>query len=151
MQKHSPKISVIVPIYNVSEFLDECIISIIEQTYTNLEIILVDDGSTDDCGIKCDQFACSDKRIIVIHKKNGGLSDARNSALDICTGEYLTFIDSDDAVSNDYISTLYSTIKATNTEISVCAYNESIKKVFEQPTSTFIKRFTQQYTIKSIF
>lgn len=95
-----PKISVIVPVYNVELYLDECIKSIIKQTYRNLEIILVDDGSTDKSGEICDQYAISDKRILVIHKANGGLSDARNTGIDAATGEYITFIDSDDYYSD---------------------------------------------------
>lgn len=95
------KISVIVPVYNVEKYLKKCIESIINQTYKNLEIILVDDGSPDKCGDICDQYASNDNRIKVIHKKNGGLSDARNAGLDISTGEFITFVDSDDTISFD--------------------------------------------------
>ena len=77
--------------------------SILNQTYRNLEILLVDDGSPDNCGRICDEYAAKDSRIRIIHKKNGGLSDARNAALDVMTGEYVTFIDSDDYVSDDYV------------------------------------------------
>jgi len=89
-------ISVIVPIYKVEEYLDRCVRSIAEQTYTNLEIILVDDGSPDGCPAMCDRWAEKDSRIKVIHKENGGLSDARNAGLRIAMGEYISFIDSDD-------------------------------------------------------
>lgn len=98
-----PLISVIVPCYNVEEYLPKCIESILNQTYRNLEILLVDDGSPDNCGRICDEYAAKDSRIRIIHKKNGGLSDARNAALDVMTGEYVTFIDSDDYVSDDYV------------------------------------------------
>ena len=94
-------ISVIVPIYNVEKYLIKCIESIINQTYKDLEIILVDDGSTDSSGKICDEFATKDNRIKVIHKKNGGLSSARNIGLDICKGNYISFIDSDDYIELD--------------------------------------------------
>ncbi len=94
--ENTPLISVIVPIYNVENYLERCLQSILNQTYRNLEIILVDDGSKDSCGEICDNFQKKDKRIKVIHKENGGLSDARNKGLDIATGEYISFIDSDD-------------------------------------------------------
>ena len=89
-------ISVIIPVYKVEEYLDNCLSSVVEQTYKHLEIILVDDGSPDKCPIMCDQWASKDKRIKVIHKSNGGLSDARNAGLDVATGEYISFVDSDD-------------------------------------------------------
>ena len=89
-------ISIIVPVYNVEKYLDECICSLVNQTYTNLEIILIDDGSPDNCPAMCDAWAEKDSRIRVIHKKNGGLSDARNVALEVATGEFLRFVDSDD-------------------------------------------------------
>ena len=88
-------ISVIVPVYNVSRYIDRCMTSLLKQTYENIEIILVDDGSPDDCGFKCDQYARTDSRVYVIHKKNAGLGMARNSGLDIAKGKYVAFIDSD--------------------------------------------------------
>lgn len=97
-------ISVIVPVYNVESYLERCIDSIINQTYSNLEIILVNDGSTDSSGSICEQYSEKDSRIKVIHKKNGGLSDARNVGLDVATGEFISFIDSDDWVSRTMFS-----------------------------------------------
>ena len=91
-----PLISVIVPIYNVKAYLDRCVESLLGQSYKELEIFLVDDGSTDGCGKVCDRYAAQDPRITVIHKKNGGLSDARNAALDAAQGEYYAFVDGDD-------------------------------------------------------
>ena len=91
-----PLISVIIPVYNVERYLDECIKSIVNQTYENLEIILVDDGSPDNCPRMCDDWAKKDERIRVIHKENGGLASARNAGMNICTGEYISFVDSDD-------------------------------------------------------
>ena len=99
-------ISVIIPIYKVEKYLRECIDSIINQSFKNLEIILVDDGSPDNCGKICDEYAKKDNRLKVIHKENGGLSSARNAGLDIATGEYISFVDSDDYVSNKFIENL---------------------------------------------
>ena len=91
-----PTISVIIPVYKVERYLDACVASVVGQTYPDLEIILVDDGSPDNCPALCDAWAAKDTRIRVIHRSNGGLSAARNSGLDICTGEYIAFVDSDD-------------------------------------------------------
>ena len=104
------KITVIIPVYNVEKYLEQCIKSVIGQTYKNLEIILVDDGSTDKSGQICDKYAELDDRIFVIHKANGGLSDARNAGLEILSGEYVTFVDSDDYVSPIYIEAFYYAI-----------------------------------------
>ena len=112
-------ISVIVPIYKVEKYLDKCIESIINQTYYNLEIILVDDGSPDKCGEICDKYALQDDRIVVIHKENGGLSDARNKGLKVSTGKFISFIDSDDFISVNYFEYLYSLLKKYNADISV--------------------------------
>lgn len=112
-------ISIIIPIYNVEKYLPKCIDSILEQTYTNLEIILVNDGSPDDCKEICDRYSERDKRIKVIHKKNGGLSDARNSGLEIASGEYVLFLDSDDFLTSpNCIEHLYTPIKNYPYEIS---------------------------------
>ena len=100
-------ISVIIPIYKVEQYLDECVESIIKQTYKNLEIILVDDGSPDGCPQMCDEWARKDERIRVVHKKNGGLSSARNAGLDVATGEYVSFVDSDDFIATDALRSLY--------------------------------------------
>ena len=93
-----PLISVIVPVYNVKDYLDECLESIVGQSYTHLEILVVDDGSTDGSGDLCDQWAKRDQRIRVIHQPNGGLSAARNAALDVMSGEMVTMVDSDDVL-----------------------------------------------------
>ena len=124
-------ISVIVPIYNVEKYLNKCIESIINQSYSNLEIILVDDGSKDSSGIMCDNYILKDKRIKVIHKENGGLSDARNVGIEKAKGEYIVFIDSDDWIDEKMIEILYNIIKKNNSDISICdyflAYNEEIQ------------------------
>lgn len=102
----NPLISVIVPIYNVEKYLARCVDSIVNQTYKDFELILVDDGSPDNSGKICDEYAKKDSRIKVVHKKNGGLSDARNAGMAVATGEYISFIDSDDYVSDDFFECL---------------------------------------------
>ena len=113
-------VSVIVPIYKVEKYLDRCVNSIINQTYKNLEIILIDDGSPDNCPKMCEDWAKKDNRIIVIHKQNGGLSDARNFGLDVAIGEYVTFVDSDDLISPTFIEKLVNLSKEHNAEIVSC-------------------------------
>lgn len=120
-------ISIIVPVYNVEEYLEKCVESIINQTYKNIEIILVDDGATDNSGKICDELGKKDDRIIVIHKANGGLSDARNAGLKIAKGEYIGFVDSDDYIAEDMFETLYNLNKKYNSEISIVSYYEIYK------------------------
>ena len=112
-------ISVIVPVYNVEKYLDKCLESIVNQSYKNLDIILVDDGSPDKCPEMCDQWAKRDERIRVIHKENGGLSSARNAGLERATGEYIIFVDSDDEISVDCIERLSATLKEKQYDIIV--------------------------------
>jgi glycosyltransferase involved in cell wall biosynthesis len=114
-----PLISVIVPIYKVEKYIDTCLISILNQTYKNLEIILVDDGSPDNCPAICDQYASQDSRIKVIHKVNGGISSARNGGLAIALGQYVAFVDPDDSIREDYVDVLYSALRETNCQIAV--------------------------------
>lgn len=113
-------VSVIVPVYNVREYLEECWNSIVKQTYDNIEIILVDDGSTDESGKMCDEFAKEEARVIVIHRENGGLSAARNSGLDVCNGEYITFVDSDDVIAPNMVSAMVSVMDETKADIVQC-------------------------------
>lgn len=117
-----PVISVIVPVYNVEEYLDCCIKSIVKQTYNELEIILIDDGSTDSSGSICDKYSKSDSRIVVIHKENGGVSSSRNAGLDNATGEYLAFVDADDYVEEQYIEKLYNACIKHSADMSICDY-----------------------------
>ena len=117
-----PLISVILPIYNVETFLPRCVESVMRQTYKNLEIILVDDGSPDGCPQLCDAYAKQDERIRVLHKANGGLSDARNQGALIATGKYITFIDSDDYVKDTYVEYLYRLIEKYQTRMSLCTH-----------------------------
>lgn len=148
-----PLISIIVPVYNVEAYLAKCVDSILAQTYTNLEIILVNDGSSDGCGRICDEYAKQDKRIKVIHKQNGGLSDARNVAIDVATGEFITFIDSDDYVTDDYIMTLYSLIKKYECKVSIALYNtfvegskpKVVNRVYREDCQTNIKAIEEMF------
>ena len=129
-------ISVIVPVYKVEPYLHRCVDSILAQTYINLEIFLVDDGSPDNCGKICDEYAKKDSRIKVIHKKNGGLSDARNVAIDMAKGEYITFIDSDDFVASDYVETLYHLIEKYQCKVGVAwlrTFHEGCEADTKQP------------------
>lgn len=104
-------VSVIIPIYNVEKYLDQCIDSVLNQTYRDIEIILVDDGSPDRCGVICDEYMAQDKRVKVVHKKNGGLSDARNAGMNIASGEYILFLDSDDYIDKSLIETVVEHMK----------------------------------------
>lgn len=123
MEKDS-LVSVIVPVYHVEDYLDDCVRSIVAQSYSNLEIILVDDGSDDSCPQKCDSWAEKDRRIKVIHKTNGGLSDARNTGLDIAQGEYIAFVDSDDFVHKTYIELLLKIIEERECDIAICGFQK---------------------------
>ena len=131
-----PCISIIVPIYKVEPYIRKCIESIICQTYTQLEIILVDDGSPDNCGAICDEYARKDSRIRVIHKENGGLSDARNAGLDICTGEYIGFVDSDDWIEPQMYEKLLHLLQEFDTDI---AFGGVADDVAQNGTVTTIK------------
>lgn len=117
-----PVISIILPIYNIEKYLDKCMDSIINQTYKNLEIIMVDDGSTDGCGVKCDGFLKQDRRVVVYHKTNGGLSDARNYGISRANGEYIACIDPDDYVDLDYIEYLFDILMKYNSRMSICQH-----------------------------
>lgn len=117
---NNPLISVVVPVYNVEKYLRQCIDSILSQTYMNLEIILVDDGSRDSSGSICDEYAKIDNRIVVLHKPNGGLSSARNAGIDIAKGEYIGFVDSDDWIEHDMYERLFDSICESGADIAVC-------------------------------
>ena len=113
-------VSIIVPVYNVEKYLKECVDSIINQTYKNLEIILIDDGSTDRSSEICDRYAKADDRILVIHQKNGGLSDARNTGLDNCSGDFIMFVDSDDKIKPETVKKMYAVLTEAGAEICIC-------------------------------
>ena len=127
-------VSVIVPVYKVEQYLNRCVSSIIKQSHTNLEIILVDDGSPDRCPQLCDEWALQDSRIKVVHKENGGLSDARNVGLKKASGNYICFVDSDDYVSTKFVETLYELIHLYNTDMSAV----SLKEVFSMEQENIV-------------
>lgn len=137
----TPLISVIIPIYKVEEYLDECLTSIVTQSYKELEIILVDDGSPDNCPILCDEWAKRDSRIVVIHKKNGGLSSARNTGLRIAKGDYISFIDSDDYLEQDTYSLLISSLERNpNCGIASCMLNKYIDQTKSEFSTSWIPK-----------
>lgn len=133
-------ISVIVPVYNVECYLEKCIESICAQTYRHLEIILSDDGSTDRSGAICDAYAQKDSRILVIHKENGGLSDARNAGIEIASGKWFMFVDSDDTITPDTVERLYRAAMENDCEIAVCnivrIYDDGATEPFYHPVKT---------------
>lgn len=136
MDNRDPLISVIIPVYNVEPYLPQCLDSVLNSTYSNLQVILVDDGSPDNCGSICDSYAETDQRITVIHQKNQGLSEARNSGLAIARGAFVTFIDSDDIVSPSLFDTLLWAIKHTDSDIAACEYTRTEKAmVYSSPLS----------------
>jgi len=118
----NPLISIIIPVYNVADFLPACIESVIHQEYRELEIILINDGSSDNSGAICDNYAQQDKRIKVIHKQNGGLSEARNLGLDKAQGAYISFVDSDDVIDEKFIQVLISLLLNSKASIALCDY-----------------------------
>lgn len=130
-------ISVIVPVYNVKQYLPDCAASILGQTWPNLEVILVDDGSTDGSGAICDALAESDPRVRVIHKENGGLSSARNAGVACAKGSYVCFVDSDDVIAEDFVAQLYSAIQETGADGAWCHFRkfwgQLPRKAAEQP------------------
>ena len=127
-----PQISIIVPVYKVEKYIDECVQSILKQSYSVWELILVDDGSPDRCGEICEHYAAKDDRIKVIHKSNGGLSDARNVALDIINGKYVTFIDSDDFISRTYLEEMVRFMKVYDADIVQCEFTRNRNSIENQ-------------------
>lgn len=137
-----PDISIIVPIYKVEKYLERCINSILNQSFSNFELILVDDGSPDNCGKICDEYKKKDNRITVIHKKNGGLSDARNAGLDIAKGKYIGFVDSDDIIHPRMYEILFQCINKSNSDIAQCKFKkfknlEELKNDLDNYNETF--------------
>lgn len=118
------KVSIIVPIYNVEKYLDRCMDSLLNQTLKDIEIIMVDDGSPDNCPQMCDEYAKKDNRVKVIHKRNAGLGEARNSGLEIVVGEYVAFVDSDDFVEREMYEKLYKTAQETNSDTVYCGFSK---------------------------
>lgn len=136
-------ISIIVPIYGVEKYLNNCVQSLLKQSYKNIEIILVDDGSKDNCPEICDYFGRNYKQVVVIHKENGGLSSARNVGLDSANGKYIVFVDSDDTVELDYVKDLYNCMKRYNCELAACGRNYVFEngKTINKVKNQFSKKF----------
>lgn len=146
------KISIIVPVYKVEKYIDICINSLVNQTYENLEIILVDDESPDNCPAICDEWAKKDERVKVIHKQNGGVSDARNVGLKEASGDYIGFVDSDDVVSVDMYKTLIELVKENNADVSICQYDEFMDG--KEPLYTYDNKYhvlDSNDTLKELF
>lgn len=138
-----PLISIIVPVYNIENYLDDCLLSITNQSYENIEIILVDDGSSDKCPALCDKWEQKDTRIKVIHKKNGGLSSARNVGIDLAQGEYIAFVDSDDFVASVMYEDLYEAIVRTQADIAI----SKIQNYYEDGHTSPFKSTKWHYVI----
>ena len=140
-------ISIIVPVYNVENYLGKCVESILNQTFKDFELILVDDGSSDKSGVMCDQYKEQDKRIKVVHKENGGLSSARNAGLEVAEGEYIGFIDSDDWIMPDMYQFLYDMAIISNADIAQCGFRKVDEEGYEYGEDSVSKSFvTKQYT-----
>lgn len=144
-----PVVSIIIPVYNVPEkYLRECIESVMEQTLKEIEIILVDDGSPDNCGAICDEYASKDSRIKVFHKENGGVSSARNLGLDNATGKYIMFVDADDRIEQNAVDILLSYRESTNADLVICGYYHDDEKVYYKGKSVkFLPKITAAQAI----
>ena len=147
----SPLVSIIVPIYKVEPYLRRCLDSIVNQTYTNIEIILIDDGSPDNCPQICDEYASKDNRIKVIHKMNGGLSDARNSGIDISKGEYISFVDSDDWVDEKYIEILLDLTIKENADIVIGEYTKTQGVILQEKQNIWTKTYSSKEALIRLF
>lgn len=148
-------ISIIVPVYNVEEYLGQCIESVLNQSYQNLEIILIDDGSTDNSGLICDEYKKRDQRIQVIHKKNGGQSSARNVGLNIAKGCYVGFVDSDDWIEQNMYEILHKNICLYDADIATCSYILEYKEInmsvaaFKKPIVKLFEKKDEKMLLKS--
>lgn len=153
MVEQTALISVIIPVYNVEKYLSQCIVSVLKQSYRNLEIILIDDGSTDKSGGICDDYAKKDKRINVIHQKNRGLSSVRNIGVENARGEYIFWIDSDDYVSEVIIEELYKNIIRYNADISICEFTQGAERnyCFKNKEATYTKSFDNTKGLELIY
>lgn len=152
MDSFFPKVSIVVPVYKVEKYLSECVKSLCEQTYTNLEIILVDDGSPDNCGAMCDAYALRDNRVKVIHQKNAGVSVARNVGTDIAEGDYIMYADSDDYLSSDCINKLFQMCNEHNADIAIMQLirvSEETNKEIRCNEKEFIKILSSEEAIEA--
>lgn len=145
------KISIIVPVYNSDKFLNKCLDSILAQSYDNLEIIIVNDGSTDNSANICDEYSKKDNRIKVIHKDNEGVSIARNTALDFTTGDYISLIDSDDYIDNDFYEKLINCLSSNSADIALCKYTLDFENNVVKPEEPGLEFFANEHNIKYLF
>ena len=149
------KISVLVPIYNAEKYIKRCIDSIINQSYKNIEVILIEDGSTDNSYNIIKEYQEKDDRIKIFSIENNGVADARNKAVDNSTGDYITFVDSDDYIEEDYIETLYTNLKKYNSDIAVCNCFNVIEETGKKDYKTFgiseVKEYTNEEAVKNLF
>ncbi|MDQ1148159.1 glycosyltransferase [Sphingobacterium zeae] len=148
-----PLISIIIPVYNVEPYLSECLTSVIDQTYSNLEIILVNDGSTDGSGNICAAYAKNDVRIKIINKTNGGLSDARNKGLDLANGEYVSFVDSDDVIDKNFICNLLQVLLDSDASIAMCDYTNftSVPPTKQPKYDHSVDVYTGEYMLNNLY
>lgn len=144
------KVSIIVPVYQVEDYIERCIKSLISQTYKNIEIILVDDGSTDKSGEICDKFAKQDNRIIVIHKSNEGVSSTRNKGIDISTGNYITFVDADDYIDKEYVKILIDMCLKEQVDISIIGTKDWVNKRIINQSRKLNKKISKKEGIKEL-
>ncbi|WP_080796984.1 glycosyltransferase family 2 protein [Arabiibacter massiliensis] len=147
----SPLVSVIVPVYNVREYLDRCLESVCRQTFPSIEVLLVDDGSTDGSGELCDEWSKRDSRIVVVHKANGGLSDARNAGVAQAKAPYVTFVDSDDYIDECMIEVLYGNLVKEHADISVCGICDQFVNRSEGPKETVYAVMSPSEALSDIF
>ena len=146
------KISVIIPVYNVEQYLEKCLDSILNQTYKNIEIILVNDGSIDKSGLICDEYSRKYNNIKVFHKENGGVSSARNLGITVAKGEYITFADPDDFLNKDMYKILYENAKNYNSDITICSVNEIRENVIATEDNTGkINKYSKKDAINGYF
>ena len=150
-----PKISIIVPVYNVEKYLEKCIDSILNQSFRDFELILVDDGSTDNSGYVCDRYKDQDNRIIVIHKENGGVSSARNRGLDIARGDFIGFMDSDDFIHKDMYKILYDNLIKNEADLAICkaqnVYQDETIKLNNIVEDFPVKVLTSKDALKKLY
>ena len=147
-----PKISIIVPVYKVEQYLYRCLDSIVAQTFTDWECLLIDDGSPDDSGAICDEYAEKDSRFRVIHQKNSGVSAARNAGLAVARGEWIGFVDSDDWIEPDFCKTLLVAIEQTGKDCATCGYlNEFVGETIYDPVSQKLLALSRNESIEKIY
>lgn len=147
----NPRVSIVVPVYNVKNYLDRCMESLVAQTFRDVEIIVVDDGSTDGSGAMCDAWAIRDSRVIVLHKPNGGLSDARNAGVAHARAPYVTFVDSDDYAAPEMVEVLYESCRAEGADIAVCGICEQFASRSEVPPRICRRVMTPSEALADIF